>query len=161
MGHRGAEGSEQSTAGDASASDVRYDDITRTVIGCAIEVHRNLGPGLLESVYEDALAIELRGEGIAFDRQKSVPVIYKGSRIGDFRIDFVVADCVVVEIKSVERDDPVFAAQVLSYLRLGGYHLGLLINFNTRLHKDGIKRYVVSEDPMLDSPRSLRLRGRP
>ncbi len=113
------------------------------MIGCAIEVHKRLGPGLLESIYESALCIELSESATFFKRQKILPVIYKGREIGEFRIDLVVEDAVVVELKSVERHDPVFDAQILSYMKLGGYKLGLLINFNSRLLKDGIKRYIL------------------
>ena len=120
------------------------DDISEKIIGCAIEVHRNLGPGLLESVYESALSIELREQGLNFERQKVLPVRYKGTTIGDFKLDILVENTVVVELKSVERIDPIFNAQLLSYLKMGGYKLGLLINFNSKLLKDGIKRIILS-----------------
>ena len=117
--------------------------ITERIIGCAIEVHRNLGPGLLENVYEEALCAELELQGVDYGRQVSVPVNYKGRAIGEYRIDLLVEDAVVVEIKSVERHDPVFEAQVLTYLRVTGKKVGLLINFNSRLLKEGIKRLVL------------------
>ncbi len=122
---------------------MELDEITEKVIGCAIEVHKRLGPGLLESIYESALCIELSESDTFFKRQKILPVIYKGREIGEFRIDLVVEDAVVIELKSVERHDPVFDAQILSYMKLGGYKLGLLINFNSRLLKDGIKRFIL------------------
>jgi len=117
--------------------------ITEKIIGCAIEVHRNLGPGLLESVYEKALAIELKDDGLKYERQKKLPVKYKNKSIGEFKIDILVENKIVLELKSVERHDPVFEAQLLSYMKLGNYKLGLLINFNTKLLKNGIKRMIL------------------
>lgn len=117
--------------------------LTEKIIGCAIEVHRQLGPGLLESTYEAALAIELDLAGLRFLRQPVFPVTYKHRPIGEHRLDLVVEDAVVVELKSVERHDPLFEAQLLTYLRIAGKRLGLLTNFNTRLLKDGIKRRVL------------------
>jgi len=116
--------------------------LTEKIIGCAIEVHRQLGPGLLEGTYEAALAIELEIAGIHFERQLIFPVVYKGRKIGEYRLDFLVDKQVVVEIKSVERFDPVFEAQVLTYLRVTGARVGLLINFNSRLLQEGIKRFI-------------------
>ena len=116
--------------------------ITEKIIGCGIEVHRELGAGLLESIYESALCIELKIRGLKYERQKALPVKYKGNNIGEFRIDLLVENSVVVELKSVERYDPVFEAQILSYMKLGKYKIGLLMNFNSRLLKDGIKRYI-------------------
>lgn len=120
-----------------------HSSLTERIIGCAIEVHRNLGPGLLESAYESALCIELQDAGLLFARQAVFPTIYKGQVIGEYRLDLLVEDAVVVEIKSVERFDPVFQAQLLTYLRVANKKVGLLINFNTRLLKDGIRRYVL------------------
>ncbi|MGB7622671.1 MAG: GxxExxY protein [Terriglobia bacterium] len=117
--------------------------LTEKIIGCAIEVHRNLGPGLLEATYEAALCVEMELAGLNFRRQLVFPVVYKGRSIGEYRLDLVVEDAVVVEIKSVERFDPVFEAQVLTYLKVTGKNIGLLINFNSRLLKDGIKRYIL------------------
>jgi len=119
------------------------DPLTEKIIGCAIEVHRVLGPGLLEASYEAALAIEFTAAKIAFQRQLVMPVFYKGQPIGEHRLDFLVEDAVVVELKSIERFDPIFEAQVLTYLRLSGKHRGLLINFHSRLLKDGVKRFVL------------------
>jgi GxxExxY protein len=121
---------------------MELNDLTGKIIGCAIDVHRELGPGLLESIYEAALCIELQHANIQFERQKQLTMNYKGQRIGDFRIDLVVESAVVVELKSVERFDPVFNAQIMSYMKLGDYKLGLLINFNSKLLKDGIKRFI-------------------
>jgi GxxExxY protein len=116
--------------------------LTEKIIGCAIEVHRQLGPGLLESTYEAALAIELESAGLHFGRQLKYPVLYKGREIGEYRLDLLVENEVVVEIKSVERFDPIFEAQLLTYLRVTGKRVGLLINFNSRLLRDGIKRFI-------------------
>jgi len=119
-----------------------FETLTEKIIACAIEVHKELGPGLLESVYESALAIELFRQGLPFHRQKQLPVTYKGESIGDFRIDLLVQETVVVELKSAEHNDPVFEAQLLSYMKLGGYNVGLLINFNSTLLTKGIRRLV-------------------
>lgn len=117
--------------------------ITEKIIGCAIEVHKQLRPGLLESIYESALCIELDSISLKYIRQKALPVIHKDFNIGDFRIDLLVENSVVVELKSVERHDPLFEAQILSYMKLGGHKIGLLINFNTKLLKQGIKRFIL------------------
>ena len=121
----------------------KTNQLTQRIIGCAIEVHRQLGPGLLESIYEAALAVELDLASIPYSRQIVVPVRYKNQTIGEHRLDLIVADQVVVELKAVERHEPVFDAQLLSYLKLSGHSLGLLINFNTRLLKDGLKRVIL------------------
>ena len=117
--------------------------LTGRVIGAAIEVHKTLGPGLLESLYESALCIELQGLEIEYARQTSIPAFYKGHLLGHYRVDLVVQDLVLVEIKSVERSIPVFEAQLLTYMRLMNKRVGLLINFNSRLLKDGIKRMAL------------------
>lgn len=127
----------------ALVSDLPENKITERIIKCAIEVHRQLGPGLLESVYEDALTIECELEGLRVARQVKIPVQYKGRAIGEYRLDLLIEDLVVVEIKSVERYDPVFEAQILTYLKITGKKVGLLINFNTRLVKDGIRRFIL------------------
>ena len=118
-------------------------ELIKKIIGCAIEVHRQLGPGLLESIYEKALCIEFSFVGLKFENQKSIVVQYKNKRIGEFRIDILVEKSIVLELKSVERFDPVFEAQLLSYMKLGNYKIGLLINFNSHLLKDGIKRLIL------------------
>jgi GxxExxY protein len=117
--------------------------LTERIIGCGIEVHRHLGPGLLEATYEEALCIEFQESGIKYKRQLPFPILYKGRTLGEYRLDLLVEDAVVVEIKSVERFDPVFEAQVLTYLKVTGKRVGLLINFNSRLLRDGIKRFVL------------------
>jgi GxxExxY protein len=119
------------------------DPLTEKIIGCAIEVHRTLGPGLLESTYESALGVEFEINGIQFQRQVICPVSYKGRIVGDYRLDLLVENSVIVEIKSVERYDPIFEAQLLTYLKITGHKRGLLLNFNTRLLKEGIKRLVL------------------
>jgi GxxExxY protein len=117
------------------------EDLTQRIIGCAIEVHRHLGPGLLKSAYEGAMCVELSDTGLRYQCQVPLPVIYKGHAVGEHRIDLIVDDAMVVELKSVERFDPVFEAHVLTYLRVTGKKVGLLINFNSRLLKDGVKRF--------------------
>ena len=117
------------------------DKLTEQIIAAAIEVHRVLGPGLLESIYEEALCHELGLRGIAFERQKDVDVIYKDVRIKGQRLDLLVKGEVVVEIKSVRRIDDVFSAQVLSYLKSTGLKRALLLNFGETRLVDGIKRF--------------------
>jgi GxxExxY protein len=120
------------------------DPLTEQVIGAAIEVHRVLGPGLLESVYQRCLCHELKLRGIERQPQVKLPVVYKGLSIDcEFFMDIVVSDKLVVELKAVERLLPVHEAQLLTYLRLSGIRLGLLINFNVPLLKDGIKSRIV------------------
>jgi GxxExxY protein len=120
------------------------DPLTGAVIGAAIEVHRILGPGLLESVYQEALSHELGLRGIPFEVQVKVPIEYKGRILGDdLKMDVVVDGRVVLELKSVDRLDPIHEAQLLTYLRLSRIQVGLLINFNVRVLKDGIRRRVL------------------
>jgi GxxExxY protein len=113
------------------------------VIGCAMTVHRELGPGFLESVYATALCLEMTANGLPYERECSVAVNYRGTLIGGQRIDLIVADAVIVELKAVTRVDPVFQAKLISYLRTTGLRAGLLINFNAPLLKEGLKRIVV------------------
>jgi GxxExxY protein len=122
----------------------REDKLAREVIGAAIEVHRALGPGLLESVYEAALVVELTERRIPFVRQAHTELKYKGQPVGEGRLDLLVDEVLVVELKSVEALMPVHVAQVLSYLRASGCRLGLLINFNVDVLKNGIKRVVLT-----------------
>src|SRR6266566_1291374 len=133
---------EESTGASPVKDSAALKQLTERIIGCAIEVHRQLGPGLLEGTYEAALAIELEIAGLHFERQSIFRVVYRDKKIGEYRLDLVVENVVIVEIKSVERFDPVFEAQVLTYLRVTGKRVGLLINFNSRLLRDGIKRFV-------------------
>ena len=119
-------------------------DLTEQVIGLAIEVHRHTGPGLLESVYEQCLCHELREAGIPFERQVAIPVVYKDTRIGEgFRADIVVSREVILDIKSVAAILPVHESQLLTYLRMSGLRVGLLINFNVSFLKDGVIRRVL------------------
>lgn len=118
--------------------------MTEAIIGAAIEVHRVLGPGLLESAYQPCLGLELREIGLRFRQQVPLSLLYHGHRIENvYRLDFLVEKKVVVEIKSVRGLDPVHAAQMITYLKLSGCGLGLLINFNSRLLKHGIRRFRV------------------
>lgn len=120
------------------------DPLTDRIIGCAIEVHRSLGPGLLESAYEECLCYELAQSGVAFRRQVPLPVLYKEVKLDcGYRMDVVAEDRVVVELKTVERLAPVHDAQIITYLRLSGYPVGLLMNFNVPVLRNGIKRFVL------------------
>jgi GxxExxY protein len=120
------------------------DGITERIIGAAIDVHRALGPGLMESAYEECLAAELADRRLRFARQVPVPLVYKGRRLDcAYRIDFLVEFRVVVEIKALDRLQPIHEAQLLTYLRLGGWHIGLLLNFHVPVLRDGIRRLVL------------------
>lgn len=121
----------------------QFDLVTGKIIGCAIEVHKELGPGLMESVYDVCLAEELIRSGLTIKRQVLLPVEYKGRTLEkDFIIDLLVEEEIVVELKSVEIILPVHEAQLVTYLKLSGKKLGLLINFNVPILKDGIKRRI-------------------
>lgn len=123
---------------------IEVNRVTEKIIGACIEVHRILGPGLLESAYEECLAIELGERGIAFERQMALPVQYKGRKLDcGYRLDFLVEGAVVVEIKSVAQVEPIHEAQLMTYMKLGGRKVGLLINFNVPVLKDGIKRRIM------------------
>lgn len=122
-------------------SEVENDLLTRQIIGLAIDVHKALGPGLLESTYEECLCFELKQSGILFERQKALPVIYKSVVLDcGYRLDVVVAQTVVLEIKAVESLLPIHRAQLLTYLKLSGIGAGLLMNFNSVVLKDGLRR---------------------
>lgn len=116
------------------------DPLTEQIIGCAIEVHRRLGAGLLESAYETALCMELAKQGMKFTRQRKVPLTYDGILVGEYQPDLIVENEVVVEVKSVMRFEPVFTAQMLTYLRITDLRRGLILNFNGVVLKAGIKR---------------------
>ncbi|MEW6200730.1 MAG: GxxExxY protein [bacterium] len=123
---------------------MKINELTQTIIGAAIEVHRILGPGLLESIYEECLCKELNLLNIPFERQKPMLLEYKGMKLDhDYRLDLLVKDLIVVEIKAVESLLPIHNAQILSYLKLGGWKVGLLINFNVPVLKEGIRRLVL------------------
>ena len=123
---------------------VENDPLTQKIIGAAIEVHRVLGPGLLESAYEECLCHELRLVGTAFTRQQPLPVVYKGITLDcGYRLDVVVEGRAILELKTVDRILPIHEAQILTYLRLTGIHTGLILNFNVPALHQGIKRMVL------------------
>jgi len=123
---------------------LEFDDLSHRVIGCALEVHRRLGPGLLESAYEKCLAHELSCRDIPFVTQHELPLEYKGIQIeSGYRIDVLVDDCLVIELKTVDELKPIHHAQILTYMRLSEVETGLLINFNVERLKDGLKRFVL------------------
>ncbi len=129
---------------DTEITEMELNKTTEQIIGAAIEVHKVLGPGLLESAYEECLCRELGLRGIQFERQRSLPVEYKGVKLDcGYRLDFLVENTVVVEIKSVSGIEPIHEAQLLTYLKLGGWKLGLLVNFNVPVLKDGIRRRII------------------
>lgn len=117
--------------------------ITETIIGAAIAVHKSLGPGLLESAYEACLAFELVDRGLSVERQKALPVIYRDIKLDcGYRLDLLVGEKVIVELKSIDRLLPIHSAQLLSYLKLSGCKVGLLINFNVKILKSGLRRII-------------------
>ncbi|MCK5815324.1 MAG: GxxExxY protein [Flavobacteriaceae bacterium] len=117
--------------------------LTEKIIGAAIEVHRTLGPGLLESAYQECLLFELKNSGLNVEKEKSLPIIYKDIKLDHgYRIDLLVENKIVLELKTVETLTDVHTAQILTYLKLGNYPIGLLINFHTKLLKNGLKRYI-------------------
>lgn len=120
---------------------IAINNLTQAIIGAAIEVHRNLGPGLLESAYEGCLAYELKETGLSFERQVPLPVHYKTVDIDcGYRLDFLVENTIVLEIKAVDDLHAIHAAQLLTYLKLGNWSVGLLINFNVTILRKGIRR---------------------
>jgi GxxExxY protein len=121
---------------------MELNEITKTIIGCAIEVHRTLGPGLLESAYEECLIFELLKKGLNLQRQQPVPVVYKEIKLDyGYRIDILVESSVVIELKAVDAINPVHEAQLLTYLKFAHKPIGLLINFNVAALKDGVRRF--------------------
>ena len=124
--------------------DSQLNELTHSVIGAAIEVHKQLGPGFLEGFYEEALCLELEAKAIPFQKQFPIQIAYKAKLIGEGRVDLLVAQQLIVELQAVESFHPVHTAQVISYLKATGLPLGLLINFNVAVLKDGIKRVVLS-----------------
>jgi GxxExxY protein len=131
--------------------------LTSRIIGAAIEVHQALGPGLLESAYEECLAYEMQVRGLTFMRQVSLPVAYKGVNLDcAYRLDFLVENSVVLELKAIEALLPIHTAQVLTYLKLGGWTIGLLLNFNVPILRNGIKRLVLNYNESSAPSASLR-----
>ena len=127
-----------------TAQKLRHQDLTREIIGAAIEVHKALGPGLLEGVYEECLCHELKLRNLRFERQFIVPIAYKGVSLDcGYRLDVFIEDTVIVELKSVDRIHPIFEAQLLTYMRLLQKPVGLLINFNVPILRNGIMRKVL------------------
>ncbi len=123
---------------------MQFDELSNRVIGCALEVHRQLGPGLLESTYEQCLAHELKLNGIRFRLQHPQTVVYKGTRLDcGYRVDLLIEDKLIVELKSVEQIKGIHEAQLLTYMKLAGVKTGLLMNFNVTKLKSGIKRFVL------------------
>jgi len=119
------------------------EQVVHDTIGCCIAVHRELGPGLLEAVYSRALGLELRAQGLSFERERACPVFYRGELLCEQRIDFIVKRQLILEIKAVEHLVPVHHAQILSYMRVAGVPVGLLVNFNVPVLQDGIRRKVL------------------
>jgi GxxExxY protein len=129
-----------------------HEDITNRILGCAVTVHKVLGPGLPERPYQAAMAIEMHHQGLRFVQQPSLPVTYRGVPIGRHRPDFVVEDKVVLELKSVVEILPVFGTQVLTYLKAGGYEVGLLLNFNVPAMSYGIRRFINDKSRIKEIP---------
>ena len=141
---QGAKSAKKGKAELMQEPDKGLDELARVVVDAALEVHRELGPGFTENVYEEALAVELSLRGVAFERQSAVSVSYKQHVVGEGRVDMLVGGRLIVELKAVEKLLPVHKAQVISYLKARGSALALLINFNERLLRDGIQRVVLS-----------------
>lgn len=128
-------------------------DLTEKIIGAAIEVHRTIGPGLLESAYEECLAHELHLQGLKYERQSPLPVAYKGVSLDcGYRLDFLVENTIVIELKAIDALHPIHEAQLLTYLKLGSWPIGLLINFNVQLLKNGIRRVVLNYKDSSSAP---------
>jgi len=127
---------------------MRDSELTRRIIGAAIAVHRELGPGLLEAVYEECLSFELGLAGLPFSRQQPIPVVYRGTKLDcGYRADLIVCSRVIIEIKAIASLAPIHEAVMLTYLRLSGYKIGLLINFHSAVLKDGVHRFVWNYNP--------------
>ncbi len=145
MGEKGVEDKEMKKSPEAT------NELTGQIIEAAIAVHRELGPGLLESIYEEALCYELNVLGLTFEKQYDLPIFYKGNDLKNhLRLDVVVEGVVIVELKSVDRLLPIHQAQLLTYLKLANLHVGLLINFNESVLKNGIRR-IVNNFPEVES----------
>lgn len=130
---------------------MKENELSSKVIGAAIEIHRTLGPGLLESAYRECLCHELRINGLKVEKERAMPIVYKGIKLDHgYRMDLLIEDRLVIEVKTVETLTDVHVAQVLTYLRLGNYHLGLLINFQVDLLKNGLQR-IINDRPVSPS----------
>ena len=140
--HRGTEDTEGKSKRMMRTED-KQDPLTFEIIGAAIDAHRILGPGLLESVYEEALCIELEERQLEFQRQKQIDIDYRGRSIGDLYADVIVENSVILELKSVDKLHPIHTAQLMTYLKLAKIRKGLLINFNVEILKQGIKRVIL------------------
>ena len=127
----------------ATLKEYPFKDITEKIISCAIEVHSSLGPGLLENLYEEAMEHELKSRGIVYKRQKELEIKYKGNPIGNYRLDYLIENKVIVELKCVEAIKGIHIAQVLTYLKAENLRVGLLINFNVDKLKEGIRRVIL------------------
>ena len=128
---------------EGAGGNVDGEEVARRIIGMAIDVHRAIGPGLFEHTYEDCLGLELSFAGLHFKRQAELHITYKGVRFNrTYRADFIVEDAVVIEIKTIDKIVLVHQSQILTYLRASGCHIGLILNFNTTLMKNGIRRFV-------------------
>ncbi len=124
--------------------DMEFDELSSRVIGCAIEVHKTLGPGLLESTYQECLAYELKVNNISFELEKELPIMYKNIKIPcGYRLDAIIEGKLILELKSVSTILPIHEAQILTYMKLSNVSIGLLINFNVKKLKEGIKRFVL------------------
>ena len=134
-----------------------HQELSHTIIAAAIEVHKNLGPGLLEAVYKHCLGLELETQGLKYQKELDVPLVYKNRKIDHcFRLDFLVENAIVLELKSIETMLPVHEAQLLTYLRLSGKQVGLLINFNVPILKQGIRRCVLSAEQTFEPKAEIR-----
>jgi GxxExxY protein len=123
---------------------MEFDNTSKEIIGSAIAVHKLLGPGLLESAYEECLSYELINKGLKVDRQKPVPIVYKEFKLDYvYRLDMLVENKVIIELKSSEGFIPIYEAQILTYMNFSRIHIGLLINFNVKVLKDGLKRHIL------------------
>ena len=140
--HRGTQRRHRDPQSQIIINNMEINSITNLIIGCAIEVHKHLGPGLLESAYEECMAFELEKAGLSFVRQKATPVVYKNIKLNcGYRIDLLVENSVIIELKTVDEFNPVHEAQVLTYLKFSEKPIGLLINFNVTVLKNGIRRF--------------------
>ena len=133
-------------------NEILHKELTEKILACAIETHKRLGPGFTEDVYEEGFAYELKLRGIRFTRQFEIDIPYRDIIIRKYRLDLVIEDKVVVELKAVSKLSEIHSSQIISYLKASGLEVGLLLNFNVRMMKDGIKRVVLSNKPEFTEP---------